>query len=292
MSGDDELAKRLLQKADRILKEVDEAYIIKQRGHHQRAMPTFRPEEVSLGKTLGTGGFGIVSEISKFTLDPDEPSEELPVDTKGEEHPTTLENPQQPNNNIQRTVSLDDGIPGTFVEVVDRPEELTMNDHVHYDVKKAREFMANRCMRNGKARYAIKRLHKALAPVERARGMIDLAIEAKYLSTVWHPNISKCCVLLRLLIDTRSGLNLSVSLVKLRGVAKGDMVDPHFFIIIDRLHMTLDVQIREWATSFKSKKGSLFGIGKDRDGLKGLLIDRLTVAYDLAAAFFYLHENR
>ncbi len=197
MSGDDDLAKRLLQKADRILKEVDEAYIIKQRGHHQRAMPTFRPEELSLGKTLGTGGFGIVSEISKFTLDEDEPSEELPVDTAGEEHPITLENPQQPNNNIQRTVSLEDGIPGTFVEVVDRPEELTMNDHVHYDVKKAREFMANRCTRNGKARYAIKRLHKALTPVEKARGMIDLAIEAKYLSTVWHPNISKCYGLCR-----------------------------------------------------------------------------------------------
>ncbi|GAX19258.1 hypothetical protein FisN_4Lh157 [Fistulifera solaris] len=269
MSGDDDLAKRLLQKADRILKEVDEAYIIKQRGHHQRAMPTFRPEELSLGKTLGTGGFGIVSEISKFSLDPDEPSEELPVDTEGEEHPITLENPQQPNNNIHPTVSLDDAIPGTFVEVVDRPEELTMNDHVHYDVKKAREFMANRCMRNGKARYAIKRLHKALTPVEKARGMIDLAIEAKYLSTVWHPNI-----------------------IKLRGVAKGDMVDPDFFIIIDRLYMTLDVHIKEWAATFKSKKGSLFGIGKDKDGLKGLLIDRLTVAYDLAAAFFYLHENR
>jgi hypothetical protein len=70
------------------------------------------------------------------------------------------------------------------------------------------------------------------------------------------------------------------------------MVDPDFFIIIDRLYMTLDVQIKEWAANFKSKKGSLFGIGKDKDGLKGLLIDRLTVAYDLAAAFFYLHENR
>ena len=80
--------------------------------------------------------------------------------------------------------------------------------------------------------------------------------------------------------------------VKLRGVAKGDMVDPHFFIILDRLHMTLDVQMKDWAACLKSKRGSLFGIGKDKDGLKGLLVDRLTVAYDLAAAFFYLHENR
>lgn len=70
------------------------------------------------------------------------------------------------------------------------------------------------------------------------------------------------------------------------------MIDPGFFIILDRLQITLDVQLKQWDQSLKSKKGSLFGIGKDRVGLKKLLVDRLTVAYDLAAAFFYLHENR
>lgn len=195
MSGDDELAKRLLQRASRILKEVDEAYIIKQRGHHQRAMPAFRPEELSLGKTLGTGGFGIVSEILKFTLDPDEPPKEHPCTSDAEGgDPSTSDNPQQPNNLNESLNNSDDRIPGSYVEVVDKPEELSMNDHVHYDVKKARHFMAHRCMRNGKARYAIKRLHGNLTPVEKVRGMIDLVVEAKYLATVWHPNISKCHV--------------------------------------------------------------------------------------------------
>lgn len=209
MSGDDELAKRLLKRADKILKEVDDAYIIKHRGHHQRAMPAFRPEELSLGKTLGTGGFGVVSEISKFTLDPDQRPEELPVnngneggdsnakifniDKEGDDPSDSIpvpDNPQQPSH-IYRSLNSDEKIPGSFVEVVDKREELTLNDHVHYDVKKARHFMAERCLRNGRARYAIKRLHGDLTPVEKARGMIDLAIEAKYLSMVWHPNISK-----------------------------------------------------------------------------------------------------
>ena len=196
MSGDDELAKRLLKRADKILKEVDSAYIILQRGHHQRAMPAFRPEELSLGKNLGIGGFCKVSEISKFTLDAEQAQEEAPVTNDnegGDTNASTLDNPQQPSN-IYRSLSSDDTIPGSFVEVVDKPEESSMNDHVHYDVKKARQFMAERCMRNGKPRYAIKRLHGALTSVEKVRGMIDLAIEAKYLSTVWHPNISKCCV--------------------------------------------------------------------------------------------------
>jgi hypothetical protein len=44
--------------------------------------------------------------------------------------------------------------------------------------------------KNGYARYALKRLHNDLTELERARGMVDLAVEAKYLSLVWHPNIS------------------------------------------------------------------------------------------------------
>lgn len=191
MNGDDELAQRLLMRADKILKDVDEAYIIINRGHHQRAMPTFRPEELSLGKTLGTGGFGIVSEISKFTLDPEPtPLQETDIsDTKSDDG-SQADNPQQPNQ-LQKSLSSEEIIPGSYVEVIDQAEEFFMNDHVHYDVRKARHFMANRCLRQGKARYALKRLHASLTPVEKVRGMIDLAVEAKYLSMVWHPNISK-----------------------------------------------------------------------------------------------------
>ncbi len=61
-----EFARKMLLRSDAILAAVDEAYIIKERGHKVRAMPTFRPEEISLGKILGTGGFGIVNEIKGF----------------------------------------------------------------------------------------------------------------------------------------------------------------------------------------------------------------------------------
>jgi hypothetical protein len=46
---------------------------------------------------------------------------------------------------------------------------------------------------NGEARYAIKMLHpETLSEFERTRGMIDLAMEAMYLSALSHPNISTC----------------------------------------------------------------------------------------------------
>ena len=153
-------------------------------------MPSFRPEEISLGATLGTGGFGIVSEIRKFTLDPDHEDENPASKTNG----IASENPQQAissNNGSQQQLSAYNDVEGSHYRVTDKVEEVSMNDHVHYDIKKARVLMAQRCTRKGTARYALKRLHGALSAMERARGMIDLAVEAKYLSVVWHPNISE-----------------------------------------------------------------------------------------------------
>lgn len=185
------LANRLLERAEQILGDIDEAYIIRTRGHYVRRMPTFRPEEISLGRTLGTGGFGIVSEVTKFTLDPEMDQEnagQLPA-ICNQEHPDTKDEDAEDEREETATKAFFNS-PGPSYRVSDRPEELSMNDHIHYDIRKARLFMAQRCTRRGVARFAIKRLHGHLTEVERARGMIDLAIEAKYLSVVWHPNIS------------------------------------------------------------------------------------------------------
>ena len=174
-NGEKTAAQRLLERADKILASVDESYIISHRGHKQRLMPVFRPEEISLGKTLGTGGFGIVNEITKFTLDPEEESEQQ----------------EEMEHHLGGGANGDNSHPGRVSTVVSSLEELSHTNHVHYDVRKARYWMEKRCQRRGVARYALKRLHGGLSELEQARGMIDLAVEAKYLSVVWHPNISK-----------------------------------------------------------------------------------------------------
>ena len=165
-------------------------------------MPTFGKHELTVGKTLGMGGFGIVSEINKFNLDPDPPpdsssssspqqQQQQPVPSPASNH-SSSENPQQPQLHHSKN-------PGPLADEDDEDDDTQQEhqpDHLfHFDVKGARQFMAQRCMRRGSARYAIKRLHGCLSAVERARGMIDLAVEAKYLSVVWHPNISECCVM-------------------------------------------------------------------------------------------------
>jgi serine/threonine protein kinase len=77
-------------------------------------------------------------------------------------------------------------------------------------------------------------------------------------------------------------------------MAKGDLCAPGFFIVLDRLHGTLDGRMTAWrrlhdqhCNCFRQRFSSL-----SREMIKHLLIERMTVAYDLAAAFFYLHEHR
>jgi hypothetical protein len=86
---------------------------------------------------------------------------------------------------------------------------------------------------------------------------------------------------------------LSLSLtVKMRGFAKGPMIDSYFFIILDRLYQTLDQRMNVWHQENKKAKGIGLGLFRKKNALNELMVQRMTVAYDLAAAFFYLHENR
>ena len=159
-------ARDLLARADKILKSVDDSYIIKERKNHPRAMPAFKHSEIELGRTLGAGGFGVVNEITAFDLEKEE-HEEQSKESTAEENGAGAEVKIAPSTNTE------------------------YEDDAHYDIEHAREVMDKRCLRRGVTRYALKRLHDDLTEAEKARGMIDLAVEAKYLSVVWHPNIGK-----------------------------------------------------------------------------------------------------
>ena len=77
------------------------------------------------------------------------------------------------------------------------------------------------------------------------------------------------------------------------------MLNREFFIIMDRLYATLSQRLKDWR-SIKNEisKGTLsfFGFGSaslyKKPEMQQLTIERMTVAYDLAAAFRYMHDNK
>jgi hypothetical protein len=216
---------KILSQADTVLASVDDAFI--QRYHQSRPLPTFRSEELSLGKVLGTGGFGIVYEITKFSIDQhgdgnlyntvttegnNQNSMNVTTltpfhlhgnnergETNDRKNNATCQRPRQERVRIKAasshaSIKTSDLSQKERIRVKAYSSYESMNTHIHFDVNIAKEWMEKSCsctsFKDVSSRYALKRLQKGLTTVERARGMIDLAIEAKYLSIIWHPNIS------------------------------------------------------------------------------------------------------
>jgi len=170
-------AKDLLHSANKILASVDESDFSKKHTV-QREFPVFEHGEIKAGPILGVGGFGVVLEVEKIEL-------------KGQEQSAATTPGTTSTGQNGKNVKFETAVEEKFNE--EEEERDRKLEKEHYDVNEARTLMVAIQRRQGTdARYAIKRLHHDLSELERARGMIDLAIETKVLSRLWHPNISKC----------------------------------------------------------------------------------------------------
>lgn len=185
--------------------------------------------EITLGRVLGRGGFCAVSEITNIKLC-----------TKEE---TTVGNKM-----------LDD-------------------EHAIHNIVQDRAFMQRYCLRGKKkgSRYALKRLQAAVSEDGQTfvNGVVDLAIEARFLAVIRHPNIIK---------------------MRAMAVTSPFSAEHSFFVVLDRLYDILGTRIDKW------KKQKPKGMGKMLD-LKGkkeslLWVERVAVAYDLSSALQYLHESK
>jgi serine/threonine protein kinase len=133
-----------------------------------------------------------------------------------------------------------------------------------------KKFIAEHCLRNGgEARYAVKFLSPEVVSNTALyiKGMIDMAIEERFLGSIEHPNI-----------------------VKMRAMSIVDHYDPGFFIVMDRLYDTLEKRLEKWKKQ-NSRSSGLAGKLGDRKGAKAqaLMEERLVAAFDLSSAFEYLH---
>jgi len=192
-------------------------------------IPKFDEKELNLGRVLGRGGFCVVKEITKINLNDETQSKRASIKKLDDEH------------------------------------------HI-YNIIQDRKFMSTHCIRSGRDyRYAIKILQDSSRkdPQTFVSGVVDLAIEAKFLSVVRHPNI-----------------------IKMRGMASMEdaFTNARFFVVLDRLYDILTTRVQKW------KKSQITGFKKllDRKGKRKLAfwVERLTVAYDLACALKYMHDLR
>ena len=209
--------------------------------------PHFELHELQLGKVLGKGGFGTVSEILAFTVN----------------------GVVVPSRNHASKRGMDDDVEETEMDL-----SGSSADGGGSPYQESRMFIAQHCLRNNSdARYAVKILSPEVVaePGMFLQGMMDMALETRFLSDITHPNI-----------------------VKLRAIAGGDPFHETYFIVMDRLYDTMEKRIHDtWLKKYK-RQNSFFGKKiLDRKGEKrdALFEERIVYAYDLAAAINYLHKR-
>ena len=149
-----------------------------------------------------------------------------------------------------------------------RRREQAQDENEFFTITQSREFICNNFIRDGEHRYAIKKLTSTLYddgdPQHFVCGVIDLAMEVKFLSILRHPHI-----------------------IKMRAMANVDYCSADFFILLDKLNMTLGKRITVWKKEMPSGFGS--SVKRKKEEFFG---ERLMVAHDICTALQHLHEKR
>jgi len=126
--------------------------------------------------------------------------------------------------------------------------------------------MARHCIRKGKDyRYAIKRVQDKSKkdPQLYVNAVVDLAIEARFLSVIRHANI-----------------------IKMRAMEDASPFTSGFFVLLDKLYDIMPGRLKKWK---KQEGGALKKIFESKNSKISFWLERLAVAYDLACALSYLH---
>jgi serine/threonine protein kinase len=199
-------------------------------------IPQFEINELSLGRVLGRGGFCVAREITSIKL----------------------------------KVEQDDGSNRRFGGL----SLLRKSSHsmAHSEGESTREYLARRLWSKA-GKYVIKQVDSELFYSDRVtflKGMIDIALETKFLASLEHPH-----------------------LLKIRGVSKTSPCNEFGnFVILDQLTETLGKRLNSWMQRKRATKGITGALTGGRGKVNKLYTERLLAMYDIAEAMYYLHGRK
>ncbi len=237
-----------------------------------RTQTLSNPSEFTLGVRLGEGAFCDVKEITAITLKRKEMKNGINGNKSGNQRQLAasiiLPAPKEVASSAHSSAHDKD---------MNETDEADFPVNMFQNKDEIRKYMSEYCIRQDEiegdqARYALKQLKPTDSKKQIEQGLIDISIEAKFLSCLNHPNI-----------------------IKMRGVS-GVPLTPNFGIVLDRLYMTLEDKMDMWTADKKLAAsggvcGCLFGKIDPYERAR-LLCQAVTVAYDLSCALRYIHSNK
>jgi len=264
----------LLSTAAQVVEDVTAGSNIFQ-GNEDR-VPYLEAREVTTGQILGRGGFCVVRTIERIRNISSENEFEK------QESEISLPPKKEASKSFFRCLrrgkddgsSIDDSGKGNDFDLSLRshrsPDEDTPKGLRSGDFKYTKEYItaeSKRFRRRG-GRYVLKSVSKETDKITYMKGNVDIAMEAKFLQALNHPNI----------IDL-----VAISLEK--------PCTAGFFLVLEKMTETLTQRIKSWMDKERLYKGVLgaFTGGKKKE--QDLYIDRIAASYDIASGLFYLHSK-
>jgi serine/threonine protein kinase len=255
-------------------------------------LPKFHPSEVQLGRVIGRGGFCVCQEIEKISpikpsppvIQPGTSSSSSPQVLMGLKSgkETVVDNVTTQNNNKKKngfflfrilhrrdteSSSTNDNDSSYSERSCDHIKNKNEENHDGINVSRDHVIKQVKATRTGrKCCYVVKSVSTTSSKITYLKGMVDIALEAKFLSSLRHRNI-----------------------IDLVGLSATGPCSKSYFLILERMEETLSTRIKTWMDRERMTQGVFSCVGGSKR-LEQLYIDRVEALYDIASALQYLHS--
>ena len=216
----------------------------------EERLPKFEEKEIVAGNVLGRGGFCVVREVEK-------------IKPGG----INVNSNKKPSKNMKGRFSLR----RMRKKAQGGNDDFDVSDYPTIeDLKSPRESVASKSKksRSKGSRFVMKTVSTDSDKITFMKAHVDMALEAKFLSVLEHPNI-----------------------IELAGVSGSGFCQQGYFLILERMTETLTRRIKSWMDRERMLKGvtGMFTGGKKK--LHELYLERIGASYDIASGMYHLHSK-
>ena len=231
-------------------------------------IPKFDKHELTLGRVLGRGGFCVVREIEKIkTCESSSGGGSMPPKR------SLFKRLRRPLKAKKNPMTSPAAVPRSGGSDIESFVDMECVQDIVVDVKLSRDFVASRSKsKKTGGRYVIKRV---AAELERddahtfLKGVVDLAMEKKFLAALDHPNIIKLC-----------------------GEYTRGPCTEGYFVVLEKLTETLTKRIKKWMDINRNCQGFPGVFMGSKRTMEDLMTKRLLAANDIARGGAYMHSRK
>ena len=238
-------------------------------------------DSIRVGRVIGRGGFCVVREIDKIKRSDkrsDVSMSTRSVSTAGTSQASllaVLRRRFRKRRGIARGNSKRSLGAGLDVDSEESPVHIDIDKNADNNLSIANQVTFENldllAGRKSRGKYVLKQVAPDLQNDDKItylKGIVDLAMEAKFLAALDHPN-----------------------LIRLTGESVDGPFQNGYFLVIEKLQDTLSKRIKIWMDTVRQSQGITGVIPGSKRRMEEMERDRLIAAYDIARAGGYLHSK-